>query len=173
MVNMTPAVPSLSAEPPVNGNGTNGHSVTGNRLARCSDLMCEMLKKCLNDVINVNCHNVDIIILQWLVPGRAVCGHLVSDAGMSSDWCERAGDVSSPATPALPAPVFSPAQPGVQYPPFFFSSLIWAPWSSTIHNPCLSQSLLALRPGQPALAQPDCCREICTMTICTKFSTKL
>ena len=30
MVNMTPAVPSLSAEPPINGNGTNGHSVSGN-----------------------------------------------------------------------------------------------------------------------------------------------
>lgn len=30
MVNMTPAVPALSAEPPINGNGnTNGHSVSG------------------------------------------------------------------------------------------------------------------------------------------------
>ena len=30
MVNMTPAVPALSVEPPINGNGsTNGHSVSG------------------------------------------------------------------------------------------------------------------------------------------------
>ena len=69
MVNMTPAVPSLTAEPPIiplNGNGsTNGHSGIGlieTMIVKETNL--KVWKILLSEAISVNCPNVDIIILQ-------------------------------------------------------------------------------------------------------------
>ena len=51
MVNMTPAVPSLSAEPPINGNGTNGHSVSGNMVVMIVISVIIIITTCVTVVL--------------------------------------------------------------------------------------------------------------------------
>ena len=135
--------------------------------SQLASLCCEseIWWKILNDVISVNCHNVDIIILQWLVPGWP---------GGQAPSCVGCRDEQGLAWLAS---VFTrrPGPPGPgqlwlwEFNTRLFSSV--HSFLSLTHNVLI---IISPRPSHSAcrVHRADC-REICTMTICTKFSTKL
>ena len=58
MVNMTPAVPALSVEPPINGNGsTNGHSVSGT----IYPIIHPRLNVCQSNLHDATVHSFDYV----------------------------------------------------------------------------------------------------------------
>lgn len=93
----------------------------------------------LNDVISVNCHNVDIIILQWLVPGWP--------GSPGAILCRMPGWAGSGQPGPVSSPGCAPARPGQaansdyesSIPAFF---LQFTHFSASL-TMCLSQSLLA------------------------------
>ena len=126
-------------------------------------------RKSLNDVISVNCHNVDMIILQWLVPGGPAGQWAPSCVGCRDEQSWGPHHVLASSHQCLHRA--QPPRPRLTLNTREFNTRLFSSVHSFLRpTMCLSQSLLApvaTRPGPPD------CREICTMTICTKFSTKL